>query len=88
MFRQASGFKARYQDLNLLVAADFDEWKVFLQGPGLCISGGRQFTEAKAKAHATACANDYLREFKPDAKPIEELDWQPLTPGEWLNWRP
>jgi len=88
MFRPANGFKARYHDLSLVVAADFDEWKVVVQGPGVCIVGARQFSEAKAKAHASACASDYLREFRQETDSIEPLEWEPLASGEWLNWRP
>jgi len=89
MFRVATGFKAKYHYLTLLVAADFDEWKVFVQGPGLCIHGGRQFNEAKAKEHARACASDYIhREKQEDLPPMEQLAWEPLAHGEWLNWRP
>ncbi|MFB3828556.1 MAG: hypothetical protein ACE15B_17440 [Bryobacteraceae bacterium] len=89
MFRAANGFKAAYKDLTLVVAADFDEWKVMLQGPGVCIHGARQFTEAKAKAHAIACAADYVHQIRNDDTPVpENLEWEPLTKGEWLNWRP
>jgi len=89
MFRELKGFKAQYHCLTLLVASDFDEWKIVLHGPGVCIHGGRQFTEAKAKEHAHACARGYVHEEKrADLPVLEILDWQPLGPGEWLNWRP
>lgn len=88
MFRVANGFKGSYHDLDLMVAADFDEWKVLVRGPGVCIHGGRQFSEDKAKAHAVACATDYYREFKPETPKLETVDWQPMRQGEWLNWRP
>jgi len=89
MFRSASGFKAKYHYLTLLVAADFDQWHVAVQGPGLSIHGGRQFSEAKAKEHARACAADYIhREKQQDLPVLEQLEWEPLTPGEWLSWRP
>jgi hypothetical protein len=89
MFRVASGFKTKYHYLTLLVASDFDEWKVVVHGPGICIHGGRQFNEAKAKEHARVCAADYVHKEKQDDLPVlEQVDWQPLTPGEWLNWRP
>jgi hypothetical protein len=89
MFRVASGFKTKYHYLTLLVASDFDEWKIVIHGPGVCIHGGRQFTEAKAKDHARACATSYIHEEKKEELPqLAELDWQPLAPGEWLNWRP
>ncbi|MGE5568915.1 MAG: hypothetical protein ACM3S5_07765 [Rhodospirillales bacterium] len=89
MFRALSGFKARYHYLTLLVASDFDEWKVFIEGPGLTIQGGRQFREDKAKEHAIAMAEDYLKEEKQENLPLlDNIVWEPLARGEWLNWRP
>ena len=89
MFRGASGYKAQYHYLTLLVSSDFDEWKVLLQGPNVTIQGGRQFSEAKAKEHARAVAASYLTEQKKESLPLlQEIEWQPLTEGEWMNWRP
>ena len=88
MFRSLTGFKAKYHYLTLVAAADFDEWKVIVQAPGVCIQGARQFGEAKAKEHARVCASDYIhREKKEDLPVLEQLDWQPLATGEWLTWR-
>lgn len=88
MFRPLTGFKAEYHYLTLRVVADFDEWKVVLQGPGVCIHGSRQFGEAKAKEHARACAAEYIhREKREDLPVLEQLEWEPLAPGEWLTWR-
>jgi hypothetical protein len=88
MFRTATGFKAQYHYLTLLVASDFDEWRIILHGPGVCIQGGRQFTEAKAKEHARAVAMNYVHDEKHEnLLVVENLDWQPFTPGEFLNWR-
>ena len=88
MFRTAVGFKAQYHFLTLLVASDFDEWRIILQGPGLTIHGCRQFSEAKAKQHAIAVAGSYFEEQKREDLPaLAEIDWTPLQDGEWLNWR-
>ncbi len=88
MFRTVSGFKAQYHSLTLLVTSDFDEWRVLLEGPGVWIQGGRQFSEAKAKEHAVVAATDYFREKQPDLPAAQELSWQPFTAGEFLSWRP
>ena len=89
MFRTQDGFKAQYHYLTLLVALDFDEWRIILHGPGVCIQGGRQFTEAKAKDYAYAAAIKYIHDEKHEDLPVqEEVQWQPLTPGEVLKWRP
>ena len=89
MFRKATGSKAQYHYLTLHVAADFDEWRIFLEGPGVIIHGGRQFTEAKAKEAAIQMADNYIRDEKKEALPnLPEIDWTELQPGEWLNWRP
>ena len=89
MFRSLSGFKAKYHYLDLVVAADFDEWKVIVRGPDVCIHGGRQFGEVKAKEHARACAADYVRSVKKEELAVlDQVDWQPLASGEWLTWRP
>jgi hypothetical protein len=88
MFRPAPGFKAQFSGLTLLVASDFDEWKIILQGNDVVIQGGRQFSEAKAKEHAVKVAESYLREEKHEEPASPTLSWMPLSPGEWLNWRP
>lgn len=88
MFRALSGLKAPYHDLTLLVASDFDEYRVIIQGPGVTIQGGRQFSEAKAKEHALGMATDYLTNVRQENVPPVEPDWTPLAPGEFLNWRP
>jgi hypothetical protein len=88
MFRAVTGFKAQYHYLTLLVASDFDEWRIILHGPGVCIQGGRQFTEVKAKEHARAVAMQYVHdENRENLSELENLDWQPFAPGEFLNWR-
>ncbi len=88
MFRPLSGFKAQLDCLTLLVASDFNEWKVAVVGPGVIIQGTRQFTEDKAKEHARAVAQSFLVEERhADVPGSPGLDWAPLGPGEWLNWR-
>ena len=89
MFRTATGFKAHYHYLTLLATSDFDEWRIVLHGLGVYIQGGRQFTEAKAKEQARTVAMNYIHNEKhEDLSVLENLDWQPLTPGECLSWRP
>ncbi len=87
MFRKASGFKAQYGPLTLMVASDFDEWRILLQRPGVLIQSGRQFSEPKAKEQALTVAASYLNEGGEPA-PECEVEWTPLEPGEWLNWNP
>jgi hypothetical protein len=87
MFRALNGLKAPYHSLTLLVASDFDEYRVLIQGPGVMIQGARQFSEAKAKEHARAIAVDYLSNQKKEDLPVLEPEWTPLAPGEFLNWR-
>jgi hypothetical protein len=89
MFRPSAGFKASYQDMTLIVAPDFDEWRVFVQGPQVVIHGGRQFTESKAKDCAQTIADSYLREERhEDVIAGREVQWAPMEPKAWLNWRP
>ncbi len=89
MFRTLSGFKAQYHYLTLLVASDFDEWKVVIEAPGVTIQGGRQLGEAKAKQHAVALAESYIQQERHQDLPVlEQVVWEPLASGEWLNWRP
>ncbi len=87
MFRQASGFKAQYGPLTLMVASDFDEWRIYLHRPGVVIQAGRQFTEAKAKQQAQDVADGYLTESGETAGQAD-VEWTPLAEGEWLNWMP
>ncbi len=87
MFRPLTGYKAHYRELTLLVASDFNEWKVMLVGPGVTIQGTRQFTEDKAKEHARAVAESFLRDEKHEEAAPSEIEWAPLERGEWLNWR-
>ncbi len=59
MFRSFSGFKSQYHYLNLVVASEFDGWKVLIYSPGLTIHGARQLTENSAKEHAVAVARSW-----------------------------
>lgn len=89
MFRAAAGFKAQYHDLTVLVASDFDEWRILLRGPNIIVQGGRQFTEEKAKEAAHVMAESYVKEHDGEGvTPLGDFDWRPLEPGEWQNWRP
>jgi hypothetical protein len=89
MFRPLKGFKAQYHDLTLLVAADFDEYRVFIQAPGSIVQGRRQFNEEKAKEHAFSMALSYLKEKESvqDAAPPAP-QWIPFASAEWLAWNP
>jgi len=89
MFRALRGYKAQYHYLTLLVSCDFDHCNVLILGPGVTIQGARQFDEAKARDHALAVARQYVHEEKKEDLPVlETLEWEPFSPGEWLNWRP
>ena len=89
MFRQLSGFKAQYHYLTLVIAGDFDEWRVLVMGPGFTLQGQRQFGEARAKAHARLAAASYIHDHKHEELPvIEEPAWTPLGPGEYMDFRP
>lgn len=89
MFRQLRGFKAEYHYLKLVVAADFDEWRVLVMGPGFTLQGQRQFGEARAKDHARVTAAAYIHdEKKEELAAIPDLEWTPLGPGEYMDYRP
>ena len=88
MFRPLKGFKAQYHDLTLMVAADFDEYRVMIQAPGTVVQGRRQFTEAKAKEHARDMAANYMKEKEPDVVPPEGIEWIPFGATDWLAWNP
>jgi len=89
MFRSAEAYKAETHGLTLVVAADFDEWRIFLQGPDVIIHGGRQFTGNKAKEHAARMADDYIREQLGESpSEPQQLEWVRLSDRKWLNWRP
>ena len=88
MFREAEAYTARCDNLTLVVAADFDEWRIFLQSPDVIIHGGRQFTGDKAKVQAARIADSYLQEKGGPAISPEQLEWTPLHNRSWLNWRP
>jgi len=88
MFRPLKGYKAQYHDLTLLVASDFDEFRVVIQAPGTIVQGRRQFNEAQAKEHARNMAASYLKEHE-EADPVPAaLEWIPFGPTEWLAWNP
>jgi hypothetical protein len=87
MFRSLSGYKAQYHDLTLLVAQEFNEWRVLLYRPGMTIHGTRQFSEAKAREHALALAQSYVHERKHEDQPVlPEVEWQAAAPEDWLVW--
>jgi hypothetical protein len=89
LFRRAAGFTAQYYYLTLVVAPDFDEWRIWLQGLGVTINGGRQFTEAKAKEQARLIADTYIHAEKHEDLPaLDEVDWVPIDPETWLNFHP
>lgn len=88
MFRPLNGFKAQYHYLTLIVAADFDEWRVLALGPGLTINGKRQFSESAAKTQARLAAATYIAEEKHEDLPaIEQPEWTPLVAGEYVDYR-
>jgi hypothetical protein len=87
MFRQLHGFKAQYHYLTLVVAADFDEWRVIVKGPECTVMGQRQFGEDKAKAEASRAAAAYIHEQKHEELPDVQPSWAPLEVGEYLDYR-
>ena len=89
MFRPLSGFKAQYHYFTLVVAADFDEWRVLAVGPGFTVVGQRQFSETRAKEHARQAAAAYIHDQKHEDLPdIDQPEWAPLVSGEWMDYRP
>jgi hypothetical protein len=89
MFRQLRGFKAEYHYLKLVIAADFDEWRVLVMGPGFTLQGQRQFGEAKAKDHAILTAKTFIyEEKKENLPPVQEVAWTAMTPGEYMDFLP
>ena len=87
MFRSFSGYKAQYDGLTLVVVAEFNEWKVLVHGPGVAILGARQFDGSKAKDHAAAIAEAYVRQRRGQEPPsIAELAWMPTEHDDWLVW--
>jgi hypothetical protein len=89
MFRKAEAYQAHFSDLTLLVAADFDEWRIFVRGPEVIVHGGRQFNGAKAREHAIRVAGDYLKDVKGEPAEVPpNLEWAELGDAGWLNWRP
>lgn len=89
MFVSRSGVKAQYHHLTLLAVSEFDEWKVLIHGAGVSIHGARQFGEAKAKEHALAIVQQYVHEEKKLELPVlSSVEWSPVSPDDWLAWRP
>jgi hypothetical protein len=88
MFRSLRGFKAQYDNVILLVAADFDEYRVFLHVPGSIVQGRRQFNETQAKEHARKMAESYLKETRGADAALQDLAWVPFEQNEWLAWNP
>ncbi|MCC6861088.1 MAG: hypothetical protein IT158_21145 [Bryobacterales bacterium] len=87
MFRSLSGYKAQYHDLTLLVAEEFNEWRVMLYSPGMTIHGTRQFSVAKAQDHAVTLARNYVHERKhADLPVLPGVEWQPAGAEDWLVW--
>ena len=78
MFRTMSGFKGQYHYLTVRVIAEFNEWRVMLQGPNGVVLGTRQFSEAKAKEHALDVARHFIHEYKHEDLPVlPSIDWTP-----------
>jgi hypothetical protein len=87
MLRALSGFKANYGDLILLAVSEFDEWRVIVRSPDVVMQGQRQYKEGKAKEHAIALAQAYLREIRQQDLPASEPEWQPTGEQDWLVWK-
>ncbi|HTS66974.1 MAG TPA: hypothetical protein VMH28_33345 [Candidatus Acidoferrales bacterium] len=88
MFRSMSGFKAHYHYLTLLVVQEFNEWRVLVYGLDTTIQGTHQFSESKAKEHALAVAQSYIRDQRHEDLPaLDDVSWEPTVPDDWLVWR-
>jgi len=88
MFRPLTGFRTTYQGLTIVVASEFDEWRVILHSPEVVIQGQRQYSAAKAKEHALMLAKSYLEECgRLPESPPPEPEWQPTGPRDWLVWK-
>jgi hypothetical protein len=88
MFQTAEAYQAQFKDLTLLVAVDFDEWRIIVRGSDVIVRGKRQFNGTEAREHAVRVAEDYLREVRGEATEVpSNLEWKRID-GAWLNWRP
>ncbi len=88
MYRSLTGFKAQYHYLTLVVVSELNEWKVLEYGPGVTIHGTRQFSEAKAKEHALAVAQNYVHQERGEPLPVlAGVEWAPAAHDDWLVWR-
>lgn len=88
MFRPCTGFTSQYRGLTLLVVAEFNEWKILAYGSGVTLHGTRQFDEKKAKEHALAVADSYIRDEKhEDLASVADVQWLPTGHTDWLVWR-
>jgi hypothetical protein len=89
MFRPSPGFTAQYHGMTLLVVLDFDQWRIFLQGPGVIIDGGCQNDKADAKAVACRIADQYISKQGRDAAmpPFALVEWTPLESHAFLVWQ-
>jgi hypothetical protein len=87
VFVSMSGLKAEYHYLTLYVIREFNEWRVLLRGPEVIAHGARQFSEDKAKEHAVAVAQYYIRDYKREDLPaVSAVEWTPTSQDDWLVW--
>jgi hypothetical protein len=75
--------------MTIMVALDFDQWKILLQGPGVIIDGGRQADKTAAHEEARRIAERYICEEKHEALPTQpQVEWTPIDRHSCLNWQP
>ena len=87
MFRPSPGFTAEYHGMTLIVALDYDQWRILVRGPGVVIDGGRQPDRSTAKEEACRIAENYVTREQHAALPSPALvEWTPLAPRAFLVW--
>jgi hypothetical protein len=88
MFRDCPGFVAQHQDIALIVALDYDQWKILLLSPAVLIDGGRKSDSIAAKDEARRLLECYIGQQSRCALPAaSKLEWNPLQNGYWLTWQ-
>ena len=88
MFQASSGFQTQYHDLTLIVALDFDRWKILLSGPGIVIDGGRQADRVAAQERACLIAKEFVQKERGESpREPSRWEWTPIPARSWLYWQ-
>ena len=89
MFRSSTGLRAQYLDMTMVLAFDFDQWRIVLHGPGVIIDGGRQADKIAAQQEACRIAESYFCNERHESLPApHQIKWTALDPESCLNWQP